>query len=599
MIGRMATGTRKRTSKVWDFFELTDTVEKGKKIRKAACKLCDGVYLAYSGGTSNLHSHLEAKHPSKVKDNDTQKHPQLPVVKNCPPARSSKITTLVAEFVARDMRPISSVDGSGFQQLMRYMEPGYKPPSRPFLTTTCRRLYSSLKENVLDILSSPDVYVALTTDLWTSRAIESYLTVTVHYINSEWKLESKVLQTREMKERHTGENIAEALLSVINEWKIDEHRISAIVRDNASNMNVAVEKLGWCDVPCFAHTLQLAINNGLDISSVMSRLASIARKLVGHFKHSPLAMTALKEKQKHLSVPEHHLIQDVATRWNSTYFMYERLLEQRWAIYAVLHDDQGTQGQYKHLYLKEDQWKLLEQLVVVLKALQVATTALCEAEIVSVSLVYPAIHGLLNKHLVSKPDDLPTVKAFKVKVREEILSRFTPESPDIVDRPAMIAAVTDPHYHQLRFLPEILRQHVYSVVKKRISELCPETEEHSVTTEEADQEANKDKQETAMEFLLAESDMDNDQYDELERYLREPPLKQKEKSLDWWSKNGHNFPILSQIAKRYLCIPATSVPAERVFSTAGLVINEKRSSLLPENADMLIFLNKNLPSVKL
>jgi len=93
----------------------------------------------------------------------------------------------------------------------------------------------------------------------------------------------------------------------------------------------------------------------------VSRLASIARKLVGYFKHSSLAMIALKEKQKQLNVPEHHFIQDVATRWNSTYFMYERLLEQCWAIYAVLHDEQGTQRQYKHLYLKEDQWKLLAQ----------------------------------------------------------------------------------------------------------------------------------------------------------------------------------------------------------------------------------------------
>ena len=79
--------------------------------------------------------------------------------------------------------------------------------------------------------------------------------------------------------------------------------------------------------------------------------------------------------------------------------MYERLLEQRWAIYAVLHDEQGTQSQYKHLYLKEDQWKLPEHLVVVLKPLQVATTALCESDIVSVSLVYPVINGLLKSIL--------------------------------------------------------------------------------------------------------------------------------------------------------------------------------------------------------
>ena len=50
------------------------------------------------------------------------------------------------------------------------------------------------------------------------------------------------------------------------------------------------------------------------------------------------------------------------------------------------------------------------------------------------------------------------------------------------------------------------------------------------------------------------------------------------------------FPTLAKLARHYLCVPATSVPAERIFSIAGLVISNKRSSLTPENADMLTFL---------
>ena len=38
---------------------------------------------------------------------------------------------------------------------------------------------------------------------------------------------------------------------------------------------------------------------------------------------------------------------------------------------------------------------------------------------------------------------------------------------------------------------------------------------------------------------------------------------------------------------------ATSVPSERLFSSAGNVITQKRNSLLPENADKLIFLFEN------
>jgi len=107
---------------------------KGEEDQKGTCKLCDNVFLAYAGGTTNLNNNLEAKHPSEIKkkDKDTHKQMLIPVAKKCSPARSSKITSLIAEFILRDMRPISSMDGSGFQQLLQYMEPGYKPPISPF-----------------------------------------------------------------------------------------------------------------------------------------------------------------------------------------------------------------------------------------------------------------------------------------------------------------------------------------------------------------------------------------------------------------------------------------------------------------------------------
>ena len=64
--------------------------------------------------------------------------------------------------------------------------------------------------------------------------------------------------------------------------------------------------------------------------------------------------------------------------------------------------------------------------------------------------------------------------------------------------------------------------------------------------------------------------------------------------LIWWRENQKHFPQLAKLAKKYLCVPATSVPSERAFSMAGHVVNEKRSSLLPENVNMLVFLSANL-----
>ena len=121
-----------------------------------------------------------------------------------------------------DLRPIAVVDGYGFKALMKMVEPGYTVASRPHVTTTCRREYNLLKEQLIQVVESR--HVALTTDIWTSRATQAYITLTCHWIDDNWKLNSKVLFTAEMPERHTGSNIADRLKQGCIEWRIpDDH----------------------------------------------------------------------------------------------------------------------------------------------------------------------------------------------------------------------------------------------------------------------------------------------------------------------------------------------------------------------------------------
>lgn len=76
-------------------------------------------------------------------------------------------------------------------------------------------------------------------------------------------------------------------------------------------------------------------------------------------------------------------------------------------------------------------------------------------------------------------------------------------------------------------------------------------------------------------------------------YQSAPPIPLH--SLQWWKANEFRFPFIAQLAKVYLCIPATSVPSERVFSTAGDILNAQRSRLKSKHVDSLIFLKKNMP----
>ena len=57
------------------------------------------------------------------------------------------------------------------------------------------------------------------------------------------------------------------------------------------------------------------------------------------------------------------------------------------------------------------------------------------------------------------------------------------------------------------------------------------------------------------------------------------------------------FPILSQLARIYLPIQATSAPSERIFSQAELIIREKRNRLGPEISGKLLYLKMNWDQV--
>lgn len=58
--------------------------------------------------------------------------------------------------------------------------------------------------------------------------------------------------------------------------------------------------------------------------------------------------------------------------------------------------------------------------------------------------------------------------------------------------------------------------------------------------------------------------------------------------LMYWSTKEASFPRLSVLAKRYLSLPATSVPVERIFSVSAEILNKKRNALLPEHANILL-----------
>jgi hypothetical protein len=85
--------------------------------------------------------------------------------------------------------------------------------------------------------------------------------------------------------------------------------------------------------------------------------------------------------------------------------------------------------------------------------------------------------------------------------------------------------------------------------------------------------------------------------DDVILYMQEPIPNVNSNPLQWWQLNGSRYPRLRNLALKYLGIPATSTPSERVFSKAGEIVSRPRANLKPSTVDMLVFLSKNLSAV--
>ncbi|KAF0728775.1 zinc finger BED domain-containing protein 1-like [Aphis craccivora] len=81
---------------------------------------------------------------------------------------------------------------------------------------------------------------------------------------------------------------------------------------------------------------------------------------------------------------------------------------------------------------------------------------------------------------------------------------------------------------------------------------------------------------------------------ELDKYLNEQIINRHENPLLWWSERQKVYPRLYEIVKTRLCIIATSVPCERLFSKAGQVITDRRNRLESKKISKILFLNHNM-----
>jgi len=86
---------------------------------------------------------------------------------------------------------------------------------------------------------------------------------------------------------------------------------------------------------------------------------------------------------------------------------------------------------------------------------------------------------------------------------------------------------------------------------------------------------------------------------EIDSYLwNSQELEVSQNPLQWWKVNENCYPRIAELARRFLSIPATSAPAERIFSLSGQIISDRRCHLDSDIVDKLIFLKVNQKKIE-
>ena len=380
-------------------------MEKDKKKRnKVTCKLCFQV-LKYASNTTNIRFHLQTHHhrENAVMESQERARPASSGSSHMQPTlvesfkaqtllphtshRWKGITDSVCYFLAKDMMPYDTVNAAGFRHMLRETEPRYVSPDRKSVATNYMpKLYEREKARVQQQIEGINRF-AITTDIWTSRAHHSYIGTTVNYVGAAYNLQSHMLGTCEFSDAHTAVNIAEELQQILQDWKLPTDCLSAATTDNDWNIAMAMEILGWPHMPCFSHTLQLAVEDAMKLPEVSKALAR-CRRLVSHFNHSSKSTYLLRQKLHHKQLS---LVQDVPTRWNSAYYMVERILAQQQPLCATL-----LELRKGDRMPSESKFSTMETSVAVIKSLVEITEAIGAQKWVTISAIRPLIHKLLN-----------------------------------------------------------------------------------------------------------------------------------------------------------------------------------------------------------
>ncbi|KAA8542651.1 hypothetical protein F0562_023850 [Nyssa sinensis] len=628
---------RKRTSTIWnDFEEVVDT-DGSKKVK---CNYCLAKFnMPSTGATMQFHRHLNRCTQHQL---DSKKQMVLSieiVASDCAGSIANfkydraKVRELTSHMTLYHEYPFMQMEDVIFNKFMRANTPYWQKITRTTIKNDCISTYEIEKKKLKTLFKSINKVNIMTDMRKSSNQKIGYMVVTGHFIDSDWKLQKRVLNFFHMPPPHIGVIIADALQKSFIEWGI-ENKVSTITVDNAKYNDVALRilkdnftlknKLSFSGrifhVHCCAHKINLLVQDGI---KEVKGIVDIVREGVKYLIASDSRMIQFSDIAKQLQLSSKKLILDCPTRWNSTYMMLATALE----FIEMFPRYQDKDPGFIYVPSVED-WVKVEHVCDFLGTFNVVTNIISGIEYPIANLFLFelwSIKVILNEKSV---DDNEFIRAMASMMKAKF-DKYWSECNLLMT----IAAILDPRYKMIIvnycFLDIYIYIYIYiyleaeankniATVKQALYEIYNEyvvthAATHTAqgeggqgtTREISSSSASGGDHDIGKKILTRSSlilghvsrtvDTIQPSKSDLDIFLDESTFICAEGSvnkfdiMEWWKENTLKFRILSKMARKILSIPITSVASESTFSVGGRVIDPYRASLLPETVQVLLY----------
>lgn len=572
-----------KRSDVWAHFEKV-----GDDLYK--CKNCKGDYPNKKGwGTKNLINHLDRC--LKVKDTQDPNQMKFTVeVKDrskLSPKDQEDADLLLLKIIVEDERPFRMPQTDAFKDFCRKLNPLYKVPCYNTIVKKLDLEYGKMRIELDKLISSLPA-LALTMDGWKSNTSDSYASLEAHY----WDFSKNQKCTRTwnvflIQDVHcTGETLQALLREIFGKIGWDSAKIDSIitttVSDGGGNICKAFKLMNLRNIHCGPHVINVVCQKGIE---GCPDLYTRSKKFVAWINESSVAWMTLKKHQGNENVAKqlddviYVLIQEVSTRWNSFFYLVDRLLLLEDCILKTITELNPSSK------LTPEDFKAMKDLSNLLEPFEKATRLLSTDRNSTVQYLIPTMINLKNQ-----TTSLIITFSEVEECRKKLLYELDVElNCYLGNNQLLIATICDPRLKKATFLGTSVRDRAYQLIRDTLSRMKPPKETVEIPTVVN----KKEKFDSFIEQFFIHCNTTDQNSDELTRYLADEvyPL---EDATDYWIQNSKKFPNLSQIALTHLSIPSSSASSERNNSQMGRTVTKLRNRLDPTTVIQLNIMKGNL-----